>query len=273
MKTLLTILFLLVVSYVSAQCNDERPIAKIFILSGQSNAVGAETSPSVPDSLLGPLDSCLIFNYITDRWERLEHGVNNFGVASTTPKHGIELALMHQIKKTENDSVFLIKYALSNTSISNMPGATGNNRDWNANSELELYWFLMQYIKSAIQSVEMLGYKPQVEYMIWYQGERDSDSLIRANPYYQNTLDMFNKLRNENIAGFDTLQILMIKIHNVNATNMVYDVNVRASQIQLDNDYTWIKLMDVDDLDPGALHLTSRGYNKAGYRAAKQIGY
>lgn len=104
------------------------------------------------------------------------------------------------------------------------------------------------------------------------QGEQDSDSLVHANAYYQNTLNLFLRLKHD-IPALANMQVIIVKTRNINASNSNYDTNVAAAQQQLADDYpSWIQAVSVADIDTSNnIHFTSDGYNRVGIRVAGLI--
>lgn len=241
-----------------------------FILAGQSNAQGYNyTTVSVPDSLNGPLAGCYIFSYANDSIETLQYGVNNLGYSATPAKHGIELAFMKKRFLLTGDTALMIKFASSGTYIWKSPTV----QDWNTGSNHELYWKLRTYINAGLGWQKESGYQPKDITLIWWQGEQDSDSLNHANAYYQNTLNLFIRLRAD-MPALANMKVLIIQIRNITQTNSNYDTNVMASEQQLADDYDWI---DIIVNDSGAannqVHHTSAQYNYLGIKAALKLPY
>lgn len=240
----------------------------LYLLGGQSNAVGAESTPSVPDSLRNPIPNSLIFNYTNDSIEQLQYGVNNFGFPSSTAKHGIELAFMYKRYQLTGDTSYMIKYAQSGTYIYKMNGL----KDWNVGSYHEWYWTFRQTVNAGLGWLDQSGHYPNKITLIWMQGEQDSDSLVHANAYYQNTLNLFLRLKHD-IPALANMQVIIVKTRNINASNSNYDTNVAAAQQQLADDYpSWIQAVSVADIDTSNnIHFTSDGYNRVGIRVAGLI--
>ena len=235
---------------------DSKGIIEVYILAGQSNALGYnQGTVSVPDSLNGPLEGCLIYNVSTDSIETLQYGVNNQAYSASPAKHGIELAFMQKRYQITGDTAVMIKYAVSGSYIYKMPTL----QDWNVGSTKELYWKLRQNINAGLGWVHQMGYTPRIT-LIWMQGEQDSDSLNKATDHAKNTLNLFNRIKSD-IPECEDMQVIIVKTRNISATNSVYDVNVRTGQVQLGIDYpSWIQVVSGDDIDTtNNVHYTSNG--------------
>ncbi len=250
-------------------CGDKTPM-DVYILMGQSNAQGYnQGAVVVPDSLNGALSGCLIFNYLNDSIETLQYGVNNFGYSASPAKHGIELALMKKRLQLTGDTALLIKYAVSGSFIYKM----GALQDWNTGSTKELYWKARQAVNGGLGWLEQSGHTPAKITLVWMQGESDSDSLVHANAYYQNTLNLFLRLKAD-VPALANMQVIIVQTRNITASNSNFDTNIAAEQNRLVNDNSsWMQIVNVSDIAPSTsyVHLTSNEYNRVGIRVAEMV--
>lgn len=243
---------------------DSRPVMEITVFWGQSNASGTTTGTvSIPGYLSAPLAKCLIYNPTNDSLEILTYPTNNFG--NTAGKHGIELAYMYARQQLIGDSICMVKLGVAGTRIQIFPAFA--HQDWNVNSKNELYWSLRKYTKAAMKNVELLGYRPVLNMIVW-QGESDSDTLAVANAYYQNTLNFFNRFKAD--LKCPDIHIIIVRIHNI--STYPYDTVVRAYQDSL-GALTNIITHSVDDLEPTQLHMNSTSYHTIGARLAPLFPY
>lgn len=147
---------------------------KLFIIAGQSNALGQASTTGLPASLLIPQSNVSIYNR-TD-WMTLQPGL---GADAT--QFGPELTFGRDIATLFPDEhIGLIKYAV---------GATALWDDWKATAPRgQMYTDLLKVIQNALADLGP-GPTPEIAGVVWMQGE--SDALEGHGAEYEANLTSF----------------------------------------------------------------------------------
>ena len=236
----------------------------VWVVDGQSNALGSTGSTSIPQDLVYPNPNAKIaginnnsnsFNEVTN-FVTLNHG-NTSGNGSNALGfvHGAELSLA---KAYSNKTVFIIKVAQGGTSL---------QQDWGVDSFLRnKLHFYVNYAKNFFEqnniSVRWIRYRNQ-----W---ESDSGSDDRANNWGANLDSFDNDLFVNTGVVFD--KYYHIKISE-NPNNRFYSLNQTRCNTMLSylnqralNDPNFF-VISVDDLPlRDSVHLFSSGYIELGER-------
>ncbi len=231
----------------SAESHGQQVI-DLYILAGQSNAVGQGVLSGMTAGPTGPVDDHLIWNPSTGQMEVLAPGVNNLG-----NQHGIELTLLWRSQWHSQGPVALVKVAANGSSMLD-PNPIGDLGVWDVDSE-DLYSDLVQSTLEARTQLESMGYSVNTRALIWWQGE--SDACVCGNGvdgYYDNTSQLFTSYRFD--IGEQNLPIYVIKIGNNIGSwiSQFGNVNViRALQDELE-DIPNVHVLNVDQWYSGDIH-------------------
>lgn len=109
---------------------------RLFLFTGDSNAVGFNTSPAVlPEHLARhSFTSTFVFTPISRRWEPLRPGVNT-GTANAPGAWSAESQFAYRLEEAfPGDVNLIVKVAKGSTPLAQVPGA-----DWNPRSSGELF--------------------------------------------------------------------------------------------------------------------------------------
>ena len=161
------------------------PVIKLYVLAGQSNAMGQSSwNSQLPAELQAPQDNVPI--YYNGSWQSLQPGM---GVS--TDNFGPELMLGHDLAAAmPSQRVGLIKYAIGSTTLA---------KDWKAGATAEtsgpLYVGLLQTIQNAWKSLDA-SYQPEISGVSWMQGESDGLDGY-GNQYEANLKSFITQLRTD----------------------------------------------------------------------------
>lgn len=171
--------------------NGNGKTAKVIILAGQSNATGVAHTEILKDKIseekyeeyINGYDNVYI-NY------NMENGrVKSDGFVRTNVESdewfGPEIGLAEALSK-KDDTYFIIKYSY---------GGSNLYSQWKKENEC-LYKGLVTYVDESIEFLRNNGYNPQIEALLWMQGESDA-TAIHARRYYKNTKKFVSNIRDE----------------------------------------------------------------------------
>ena len=184
MKTFLTIIVLSISITITAQSVD------LFILAGQSNALGRQGDAAQYPADPNNLDSQILFNWT------VPNGSNSSGWTTMGPQDlghyfpaghfGPEVTFSRKLKQAGyNPAVF--KYT---------QGATSIFEHWLNPGQGGLYDNMVTALNAAITDLENQGYTVNIRGFLWIQGESDSNSDAAATAYSNNLPTLLNDFRN-----------------------------------------------------------------------------
>lgn len=204
-KSLVFLIFLSCVSYLSAQRNSSQ-IIDVFLIGGQSNATGQGYMRNIPKSF--EVDTTVMFYYSRylnggkggDCWRPLCQA------SESKDKFGVELSLgtcLH--KQYPNRNIALIKHALSGSNLYEQwnPG----NRAGEAQGEE--YAKFIRTVKEGLDKLKKEGYTPRLRAMVWQQGEADARDIAvmdKSRLYGKNLNNFIQQVR----IDLDTEDLLFV---------------------------------------------------------------
>lgn len=170
------------------------PTAHIYILSGQSNMAGSGQAKELDPAWQQPIDGAVIFK--KDTFVPVEAG--------TTGRFGPEIGFAHYLRNNQpgKPDIFLIKFALSGQPLDAGWGAAkANGGGWagpepgpnrktfypgtssdDPNIGLH-YKRLHDHVAAAMKNLEDKGYRPELQGIVWMQGEADAKHEVSAGRY------------------------------------------------------------------------------------------
>ena len=157
--------------------------AFVFSIRGQSNALGRAEASLLPPSDQLPLDNVYIF---TSPSSVVPYQAGSFSM--NTGQYGVELFLAPLLRDYIGMPVVIDKYAVGGTILANDPAWSKGTWNLSANT----LWTAGKINKTKTETyckTEFLTGKSK--FMLWIQGESDSDDESYANAYYQNQVDIF----------------------------------------------------------------------------------
>jgi hypothetical protein len=192
-----------VACHAAAADQAEGKTARLFILSGQSNAGGAGTGSELPPDLRKTDEEVLMFGrHVRGLRPLAPYRRNGFGTDNTA--FGAELVFGRQMKEAFPDDVICIaKQTTGACSI------IAWDKDWQRQGWLDdlklvdnvnkgaQYPLLMETIRGAVEAMKARGGIGRVEYaaMIWIQSERDDHHPRAAETYEQNLRKLIDNVR------------------------------------------------------------------------------
>jgi hypothetical protein len=276
---------------------------KVFILAGQSNAVGfTGNANDLPASLREPFEDVLFWYDIggrgvrpsndshvrpregTSTWVRLrpqeEYGGRvafdkpnaGFTGLNITTGHGVELTLGRELAGKLSDDVAILKFAWNGTQLASTSGLF----DWNVSSQGEYFDSLVAETRTALSRLQSdLGTSGTVAGLFWLQGEADAYAGT-AQLYEQNLQALVDSVRDE---WGENLPVVIAQSHKggINWKHPVvprivepYLSQVRDAQQSVAARSPFARTVDVDDipLTSDSLHFDSAGLQLAGQRLA-----
>ncbi len=156
----------------------------LFVIIGQSNAVGLDEIASAPSEYQGVITGVSIYN--GSSIVPLQAGVNNEG--NSALQFGPELSLGKKLYERTGKPVYFSKYAVGGTSL----GASGGG--WlppigthlvNAKAD----------ISATIAALQALGKNPLIKGFFWMHGENDAQNEALMNAYGTNLAALISDLR------------------------------------------------------------------------------
>lgn len=265
-----------------------RPI-KVFILSGQSNAVGyndhrqyrhgkltlAEAFMNQPD--------ILFWDASKRSWTTLRVG----GSGGSTPHaFGPEIGFSHDMAKLlPNEQVAIVKCAAGGTGIArsrdyndyihSLKGFDDKDRNWHppadGSAAGNLYQQLVKTVQDALAALERDGLNYEVSAFLWMQGEHEAGISARmADDYAMLLKSLMRSIRTD----LKTPK-LPFAVGEVNSHAWAYGEIVRKAQAEVCKEDSNSLLVKTTDLSRkgsgGAAHFDADGMIELGARFAKTV--
>lgn len=242
----------------------------IFVFAGQSNAVGASTSPAELtgdlSSLLEPQTEVLFYGpyheTLAKTWNPIQPPTEASQAVSGPPGSsgfGPELSAGRELQGKFGGTIAVVKFAINGTDLAYR---------WNPDFSGSLYEQMTSRVTMAISALRtQKGLKGKVAGFFWMQGEGDTRNLSQANAYQSNLVKFIGRVRN--VFGADQLPFVLGQINNAGE----YQSIVRATQANIPNEVSNSAFVYTDDLDrssyPGDLvHFSTKGTVDLGIRFA-----
>ncbi len=155
--------------------SNDTNVVFVWIITGQSNAVGLALNSNATASEIDQDNSTFIYNTVSNTFDKLNISAgNNKGLDNT--RHGLELQLA-QIRESKypTQKAYIIKHAIGSTNIdAQLPGGAVYDSVWT------------HYVQEGINNLISAGKKPIVS-LFYLQGEANADNST-------NSLNFSNKL-------------------------------------------------------------------------------
>jgi hypothetical protein len=216
----------------------------LVFLSGQSNAVGANTNTLV--SIGRPELTEVIPNAYA--WQSSSFAPLQILTTNGGSTMGCETELGYQFPIATGQPIYFCKYAVSGTPI-----YMGIGSDWNISSVGEYYDTMKSKALAAIAGMNTLFGAGNWDFgcLIWMQGESDASPAERVAAYKVNTFNLWSDFRN--IIGHP------IKVINPRVRSSWGAGKIVALQRELDNDLSYVKGFETDDCENDGTHYTCAG--------------
>jgi hypothetical protein len=230
---------------------------KVFLLAGQSNmaGVGGYDSP-IPPPYNVPQPAVRFWNESNDGWVDLQSG---FGFSPTM--FGPEVSFGYRLHNTTfpNDDIYLVKYALTSTSLA---------VDWKPDGTGPCYNTFKSRVNAAMAKLRNDGLSPSIAGMIWMQGEGDATEAFAPN-YAANLTNLIGKVRGD-FSTPDMRFVLgrILPTAGTPANNAIVRAAQEAVPGQVGN-ASWINTDDLPLAYP--VHYGTQGQIELGKRFADQF--
>lgn len=217
----------------------------LVFLSGQSNAVGANTNTLESIGRAELLD--VIPNaYI---WQSTSFAPLQAGVSNWSNFMGCEIELGYQFQIATGQPIHFCKYAVSGTQIF----LSETYSDWNISSVGEYYDTMKSKALASISEMNTIYGVGNWDFgcLIWMQGESDASPAERVAAYKINTFNLWTDFRD--VIGFP------IQVINPWVRSSWGAGNILGLQEELDNDLSYVRGFDTDDCENDGTHYTCTG--------------
>jgi hypothetical protein len=250
----------------------------VFLLGGQSNAVGRGAISELPDPAVLYNESVMLFhsaNLVSGQparaWTTLRPASNTAGTFGPEISLGSRLAELYPGRR-----LAIIKHAV---------GATNLAVDWNPGAHPRdnshfgpQFATFVDTVDAGLASLIAQGYTPVIRGMLWHQGERDSRDSSQGPVYGRNLAHFIRRVRGQFHAP--SMPFIYAQVLPSALAGYDYRDQVREGQLQVDQDsgHRWAtdgaRLVPGDDLPMNSdnLHISAAGQIELGIRFADALG-
>jgi hypothetical protein len=254
---------------------------QVYVLAGQSNAVGVGTTAADLPAYLRQPQKDVLYQYTTS--DQNYQPITSGGQLTTLRPvgggdrfYGPEITLGRAVADRCNNDVAIVKFAYRGTTLFQRPGM-----DWNVNSRGELYDRMLAEIDSAFANIRARGDEPILSGLAWMQGESDAKTVgsdappqpLAAESYQGNLSDLIGDLR----ARYDRPNLrVALGMVSLEPSNHYGEFGagdtIRAAQRALAQADRLITVVRTDDLlQPDGLHYAPQAYQTLGYRMGADL--
>jgi hypothetical protein len=254
-----------ILSFNNALLSESRLDTVILIhMIGQDNISGGALISGLTGNLEKYAGEQDVFIFDSTNFNKINSDVNNnqFPVSQQNSHFGLELSLAYRLDSLLPGNIYINKYAIGSSYLYADP-----TLDWNAVSTEELYY---RFKNMRSRALDKLSSCVVVEYVVWYQGEKDASSLTASNVYaanLNNFIDSVNTLT-------DSCKFYCVRIHEDMANiGYPYHDTIRSSQYSVFQNHYNTELVTVDDysLQTDSIHLNVQGEIDLGEKLAVRI--
>ena len=229
-------------------------LSKVYILSGQSNAVGQYApSAELPTELQAVQEDVQVC--IDGYWTPLQPGLGTATVDDFGPEITFGRTLADAMPE---ENVALIKHAR---------GATTLAVDWDPENPNGLYDGLIADVNASMAEVTSQNPDGELAGMIWMQGESDAFTLEYAQAYETNLREFIESVRED--VGVADLPFVIGKIPP-DPVWTHYDL-IRQAQENVAASMENVSIISTDDLPVTSHHYNATGQQMLGERFADAI--
>lgn len=225
----------------------------LFVIAGQSNAVGWETGAPSEQELNDVIPRTKIWT--GSFWGNLQYGVNNEGQNG----HGIELQLGYLASQLTTGDIYIVKLAQGSTALGDESGTTA---DWSTTGTL--FPALVTKFNNAVNNLTSNSIEYEFRGFWWNQGERDANDASLYSLYETNLNNLESRIRNEfnNVPPY--MKFVTVRLSS--QITRTYLTEVRTAQ----ETKTFV---DVDDLalQGDNIHHTSASQNVMAQRFLNKV--
>lgn len=260
----------------------EAPTINLFLVMGQSNAVGFRGAESLLP--FNANDGLVPFYFSVGNPGSYNCVAGSSGVvplgAQTPPSpclsptgqidylfaygpgFGPEIGISRTLQAAGRNDFAIFKFAINGSAIAGGwdPAATP--------SAYSLYSRFQSELASAIDTFKYQGFKVRVEALFWIQGESDSANLAPANAYSGGYQRLLAAIRSE--TGYSTLPVIAAKVapYNPSLNPWVYANTVNLALAAQSDVVVESSDLPVDIANGDGVHYNSQGLLTLGERLA-----
>lgn len=251
-----------------------------YILEGQSNAQGAESTANIQPDLVGAQNGCRIYTPSSGTWPTLQAGVNNQPNAMGNAFFGLEMRLMKNLQAFYGANQYMYKYAISGTQLAFSNNAT---QDWSPQSVGELYALSNANYTAGFAA---LPERVVLRAYLWNQWEQDGTNTTLSLAYGTNLKNyiaakrdfygnsrlpfiIFRASNSSNSANLGLIQYHQDKVCRYTYNNGVFTDTGMSTVDKVDN--TYLIYTNSATLQPDLTHHTAAGYNTIALAAVDVI--
>lgn len=273
MKRLLQLLSLSVLLSASLAQADEG-LVDVFLLGGQSNAVGVGFISEVSDlSVLYNREIMLYHSASLNSGQPARQWTTLRPAAGSLGNFGPEIGFGNRVAELfPGHQIAIIKHAV---------GGTDLGAEWNPGTHSDdmdhfgvQFMLFVETVNSGIDSLIAQGYTPVIKGMLWQQGERDARNSSYGPVYDRNLSHFIGRVREQFNAP--SMPFVYGQVLPVALAGYAYRDQVRQGQFNVDEDSGHVfatgraRLVLADDLPMNSdnLHLSAAGQLGLGIRFA-----
>ena len=270
---------LVLLALLSAQVASAGTPIHVFILAGQSNALGKYVSASSLPSSLRPGVPDVLFWYEEGTYQSVssaglridsdddfvpldsqdDPAGTTFGTSDDPITNGYasEITAGRDLLDEIGGKIAFVKFAF---------GGTGIQRDWSPGDGGSLFWELIDVADDAAAELQSRGFDPEFSGFFWMQGEYDADGQTTANRYEGRLGTFVDRMRDELGAPGMKFVIGRLSRH----MDLPYVDTVRAAQEDVAAESPLNFMVNTDDLNLRSddLHFVGAGHRTLGSRFA-----
>jgi hypothetical protein len=238
---------------------DNSDVPDVYIISGQSNALGEALFTSTPDdyTAMNLNTWCLMAD--NSNFDQLNNGNScAYTGLGARVRHGVEIKLSRLAVGTK--PIYVIKCATGSTAVSPLLSPTCAKSA--VGSRYDNY---MQPIKRGLEIIDQRHGSYNLKGTIWIQGEADSRDLTAANDYRTNLNQFISDLETD--IGVADLKFYCSKLSSASVANNTYYAIVNAHFDDMETAGEIEAAISAESLPlADGVHYTSAGYDELGQR-------
>ena len=242
----------LFLSNAHADCGQPNSV-DVYILAGQSNAVGMPQVKDIPDQSIAQSNpNKMVWNYNTNKLEPLVLGANNNLLHNWGGNFGPEAMIGHLREMKDSSPFIFLKYAYCGSSLHN---------DWNSRKPGTFYHGMMTAAKNMENALSSSGKTACYKTMFWMQGESDSAGEAMRE-YSINLRNLISDVRTS--VGNNNMPVVLGRIHMDHTDNKKF---AKEQDDVVAKDH-YVEVVETNDLPQfsDALHFTAPGQISLGER-------
>ncbi len=177
-KAIVTVLALVVVTFMTTGFASAEEVTRVFLFAGQSNMVGSDAHPERIDDYpdfkgAGEPQSDVLFSYLLGNGDEFSNG---WVPLKPLQSFGPEGTFARRVRQHAQFPIAIIKSAVGGTTVA---------FDWNPDAPdkgQKLYPRTLKLVRESLAELDKRGVRYQFEAVMWHQGEND---MLDRNLYKQ----------------------------------------------------------------------------------------